>query len=184
MRCAMSASIRIRIGVLATAASLALMAGSALGQSAPGGAIGSQGPSPMGGSSSAAPARPAPNPLTMEDLSKIKGSAVYDSTGQKLGSVSTILMKPGSKTIDRFVIGQGGVLGVGSHNVAVPIDDFKWDSQKDGFTLAKTADDLKAMPDWQEQVGEAPATAPSTSSPSPTGTTGSTPATGTGGSMR
>jgi hypothetical protein len=92
----------------------------------------------------------------MEDISKINGASVYGSDDAKIGSISTVLMKPESKTIDRFVVGEGGVLGVGTHYVALPITAFSWDSQRGGFKLAKTADDLKAMPEWKQQVAEAP----------------------------
>lgn len=151
-------SQRLQVGIITTVASVALLAGAAFGQSAPGGsgAAGSPGPAPMSSGASAQPQKPAINPLTLEDVSKIKGTAVYDSADKKIGSISTILMKPESKTIDRFVIGEGGVLGVGSHYVAMPIDAFTWDAQKDGFRLAKTADDLKSMPEWKEQVAESP----------------------------
>jgi hypothetical protein len=94
----------------------------------------------------------------MEDISKINGAPVYGSDDGKIGSISTVLMKPESKTIDRFVVGEGGVLGVGTHYVALPINAFSWDSQRGGFRLAKTADDLKAMPEWKQQVAEAPDT--------------------------
>lgn len=91
----------------------------------------------------------------MEDVSKISGSAVYGSDNSKIGSVSTVLMKPENKTIDRFVVSSGGVLGVGGHKVALPLDQFTWDSEKDGYKIAKTSDDLKSMPEWQNQTARA-----------------------------
>jgi sporulation protein YlmC with PRC-barrel domain len=91
----------------------------------------------------------------MEDVSKITGSTVYGNDDSKIGSVSTLLMKPESKTIDRFVVSEGGVLGVGSHKVALPVDQFTWDSDKGGFKIAKSADDLKSMPEWQNQTARA-----------------------------
>jgi len=95
---------------------------------------------------------PAPDPLKMEDISKISGSTVYGTDDNKIGSVSTVLMNPSSKTIDRFVVSSGGVLGVGGHKVALPLDQFTWDSDKGGFKVTKTTDDLKSMPEWQNQT--------------------------------
>jgi hypothetical protein len=44
------------------------------------------------------------------------------------------------------------------------VSSFHWDSQKREFTIQKTADDLKAMPEWtQPQLAEAPAGSSSTS---------------------
>jgi hypothetical protein len=150
----------MRLRVVMTAAGMVLLAGSALAQSSgaqspamPGGGGG------LGGTPSVAPRAqpPAPDPLSLEDVSRIKGAAVYDSNDNKVGNVSTILMKPESRTIDRLVVGEGGVLGFGSHNVALPVDAFSWDSQKAGFKITKTADDLKSMPEWQQQMSQAPA---------------------------
>jgi sporulation protein YlmC with PRC-barrel domain len=95
-----------------------------------------------------APRTPMSDPMAQEDLSEVKGSAVFGSDDKKIGSVSTMLMDTKSKKLDRLVVSEGGVLGVGSHRVALPVDDFKWDGQKRGFKIGKTADDLKKMPEW------------------------------------
>ena len=154
----MAATLSMRLRVITAVSSLALLAaGPALAQSqSPGGGA----LMPPAGSSAAPRAHqraPAPNPLTGEDVSMIQGAAVYDSSGARIGSVSNVLMQPTTKTIDRLVVGQGGILGVGSHHVVLPVDAFSWDQQKDGFTVTKTAADLKAMPEWpQKQLSQAP----------------------------
>jgi sporulation protein YlmC with PRC-barrel domain len=126
-----------------SAAALALSTSVAFAQMAP--VPGSASPG-----ATAMPQRPAVNPLTLEDVSHITGTAVYGGDDKKIGSVSDVLMNPGSKTIDRFVVAEGGVLGVGAHHVALPVDQFRWSQDKDGFTIAKTADDLKSMAAWQD----------------------------------
>jgi len=98
---------------------------------------------------------PAINPLTKEDVSNIEGTSVYGDDG-KIGSVSTVLMEPSSKKIDRLVVTAGGVLGVGGHRVALPIDQFSWDADKAAFKLSTTMANLKSMPEWVE--GETTAT--------------------------
>ena len=152
----MAARSTLRLRVITAVSSMALLtAGTALAQSTlphAGGGGGLGAPS----AAMARPRAPAPNPLTMEDVSKIEGTAVYDSKGSKIGSISTVLMQPSSKTIDRLVVGEGGVLGIGSHHVALPVNEFSWDGQKDGFTVAKSADELKSMPEWKQQLSEAP----------------------------
>lgn len=97
-----------------------------------------------------APKVPAQNPLKQEDVSKIEGTSVLGIDGKKLGDVSRVLMKPEDKTIDRLVVRSGGLLGVGGHLVAMPIDEFSWDADAGAFKIAKTADDLKMMAEWQE----------------------------------
>jgi sporulation protein YlmC with PRC-barrel domain len=131
------------------------------------------------------------DPLSSEDISQIEGSSVVAGDGSSIGKVSTVLMDPANKKVDRLVVAEGGVLGVGSHKVALPVDAFHWDTQKHQFTIQKTADDLKAMPEWQQpQLAAAPSgassgsSAPAASSPPPTsresgagaGANGSSPA--------
>jgi PRC-barrel domain len=94
------------------------------------------------------PLKQEPDPLKQEDVSQIKGAVVYGGDNKKIGSIATVLMRPDSHQIDRLVVGAGGVLGVGAHDVALPINQFRWDSQRAGFKISKTAADLKAMPAW------------------------------------
>jgi len=147
--------------VTITAAALALSTSVALAQMAP--APGGISTTPSGGGlggpgATQAPHVPAVNPLTAEDVSRISGTAVYGSDDKKIGSVSNVLMKPESKQIDRLVVAQGGLLGVGAHHVALPVDQFKWDQQKEGFTIGKTSADLKSMAEWQDPSRQAMAT--------------------------
>jgi sporulation protein YlmC with PRC-barrel domain len=146
----------MRTKLITTVSALMLMAAPVLAQTTPAPAPRS---APPAAATTPPPAlavkTPVPDPLKMEDVSKITGSAVYGSDDSKIGSVSTVLMQPQNRTIDRLVVSAGGVLGVGGHKVAVPLDQFKWDSDKGGFKIAKTTDDLKSMPEWQSQTARA-----------------------------
>jgi sporulation protein YlmC with PRC-barrel domain len=155
----------------AIGALLALGAGSALAQSStsgPGAAAPSRTAAPPSSNApSASSGTPMKDPLSSEDISQIEGSSVVAGDGSSIGKVSTVLMDPASKKVDRLVIAEGGVLGVGAHKVALPVDSFHWDAQKHEFKIQKTADDLKAMPEWQQpQLAEAPSGS-SSGSPAP-----------------
>ena len=147
----------MRSRLIITASALALLAAPALAQTStsPPPAGGLTTPrtmtptTPPGAPPAAAARTPAPDPLTLEDTAEIKGSTVYGSDDKKIGAVSAVLMQPQSKTIDRLVVNEGGLLGVGGHRVALPLSDFKWSSDKDAFTIGKTADELKSMPEWK-----------------------------------
>jgi sporulation protein YlmC with PRC-barrel domain len=142
-----------RTTLLAAAAALALLATPAVAQtSAPGGAT-RPGTSSLGATPTPAQAKPKPDPLHQEDVSEIKGAAVYGSDGKKIGDVSTLLMRASTHTIDRLVVGAGGVLGVGAHEVALPLDQFHWDGQKGGFVINQTEAQLKSMPSWSGAGG-------------------------------
>jgi sporulation protein YlmC with PRC-barrel domain len=107
---------------------------------------------------------PAVDPFTQADVSKISGTAVYGSDGSKVGSVSHVLMNNG-KSIDKLVVAQGGVLGMGAHQVALPVDQFRWDQSKEGFTIGKNADELKSMAEWQAPGSNATTTGSGSSMP-------------------
>jgi sporulation protein YlmC with PRC-barrel domain len=91
-----------------------------------------------------------PNPLNQEDISKIEGKSVYGTDRSSLGSITTVLMNPQKRTIDRLVIESGGVLGVGAHRYAVPLDKFTWDAQRGGFIVGMDEKALKSQPEWVE----------------------------------
>jgi sporulation protein YlmC with PRC-barrel domain len=154
----MAAQFDMRLRVITIASAAALLGGSAPAQTGPatGGPAGGLGSPPHAENTAPRARAPAVNPLTMEDVSKISGTAVYDSKDTKIGSISAALMNPSSKTIDRLVVNEGGVLGVGGHHVALGLDAFTWDSEKGGFRVAKTGDELKAMPEWNKELSQAP----------------------------
>jgi sporulation protein YlmC with PRC-barrel domain len=84
-----------------------------------------------------APASPTPAPAASVsvDQSSLKGSnwrasklvglAVYNDSNEKLGDISEILVDKTGK-INAVIIGVGGFLGVGQHDIAVSFDKLKW----------------------------------------------------------
>ena len=140
-------------------AALTLMSAAAFAQTTPSSPSRPTSPSP---GATMAPAKPAPaiNPLTQEDISNVQGQTVYGGDDAKLGHISNVLMDPKTKQIDRLVVSAGGVLGIGSHRVAIPVDQFSWDGERAVFKLTKDVAALKSMPEWVEG-----ATATGTSQP-------------------
>ena len=141
--------------ILAAASVLALTVGAAQAQQNQGTGTDQAAPPPPAGDTTmgqpVANLPPAPNPLDSQDVSKLNGADVYGADGHKIGDVSTALMDPSTKVIDRLVVSSGGVLGIGMHYVVLPIADFSWDAQKAGFRIAETAKDVKAMPEWKAE---------------------------------
>ena len=126
-------------------AAVALLTSTALAQTSAG-----THPATSPGATTAPAPKPAVNPLTQSDVSKIEGTAVFGSKNDKLGHISEVLMNPETKKIDRLVVAAGGFLGVGGHLVALPIDQFTWDSKNGGFKLNMTEAALKSKPAWAE----------------------------------
>jgi sporulation protein YlmC with PRC-barrel domain len=78
---------------------------------------------------------------------KILGKAVYNDKNEKVGVVDDLIITP-DKSLSYAIIGVGGFIGIGKHDVAVPVGQFKED--KGRIVLAgATKDALKAMPKFE-----------------------------------
>jgi hypothetical protein len=78
---------------------------------------------------------------------KILGKAVYNDKNEKIGVVDDLIVAP-DRSISYAIIGAGGFLGMGKHDVAIPVGQFKED--KGWIVLAgATKDALKAMPKFE-----------------------------------
>jgi sporulation protein YlmC with PRC-barrel domain len=78
---------------------------------------------------------------------QVLGKTVFNDGGDRIGKVDDIIVAP-DKAVSYAIIGAGGFLGVGRHDVAIPVSQIK---QSDGkFILAgATKDALKAMPPFE-----------------------------------
>jgi len=79
---------------------------------------------------------------------QVLGKKVFNDGGDGIGKVDDIIVAP-DKAVSYAIIGAGGFLGVGRHDVAIPVSQIK--QQSDGkFILAgATKDALKAMPPFE-----------------------------------
>ena len=93
----------------------------------------------------AAPATQATRHMRDDQLraSKLIGSAVYDPSEQKIGTIDELVLNPDGKVAD-VVLGVGGFLGAGEKHVAVAMADLKR-GKNDHFVLNTTKDALKQM---------------------------------------
>jgi len=57
--------------------------------------------------------------------SKLVGLSIYNESNENLGSISEILVDNSGK-INAVIVGVGGFLGVGQHDIAVSFDKLKW----------------------------------------------------------
>lgn len=81
--------------------------------------------------------------LSVKD--KIMGQNVYDEKNEKVGAIEDVVLTPDGK-VSTFVVGAGGFLGMGEHNVAIPYEKVSKAGDKlmlEGYTK----DQLKALPE-------------------------------------
>ena len=78
---------------------------------------------------------------------QVLGKTVYNDNGEAIGKVDDIIVAP-DKAVSYAIIGAGGFLGMGRHDVAIPVSQLKEIDQK--FILAGgTKDAIKAMPPFE-----------------------------------
>src|SRR6266702_132316 len=78
---------------------------------------------------------------------QVLGKTVYNDNGDGIGKVDDIIVAP-DKAVSYAIIGAGGFLGVGRHDVAIPVSQLKEDSGK--FILpGGSRDAIKAMPGFE-----------------------------------
>ncbi len=78
---------------------------------------------------------------------QIMGKDVYNDKGEKVGEVVDLIIAP-DKAVSYAIIGTGGFLGMGKHDVAIRMNQFKMAGGK--MTLpGATKDAVKAMPAFE-----------------------------------
>jgi hypothetical protein len=91
-------------------------------------------------------AQPADTVLSRD----IVGQTVHAPDNSKIGSISDLILGRDAKTVEGFVVGVGGFLGIGERNVALTMDKLRIAPQPDG-SVKLTSDVTK------EQLSNAPA---------------------------
>jgi sporulation protein YlmC with PRC-barrel domain len=75
------------------------------------------------------------------------GKAILNDQHQKIGTIEDIIISP-DNSASYAIIGAGGFLGLGKHDVAIPFNQFKVEGKN--FVLpGASKDKLKALPKFQ-----------------------------------
>ena len=67
--------------------------------------------------------------------SKVKGTAVYNSAGDRIGTVEDIVLDKQSNQIMFAALGFGGLLGIGEKYYPVPWSMLDYDENKGGYVV-------------------------------------------------
>lgn len=78
---------------------------------------------------------------------QILGKDVYNQAGEKVGDINDLIVAP-SRAFAYAIVGVGGFLGMGEHNVAVPVSKLKQQMGKIVLSGA-TKEALKAAPKFE-----------------------------------
>lgn len=87
----------------------------------------------------------------------VLGKPVYNETNEKVGNVQDLIVTP-ENAVSFAIVGAGGFVGVGRHDVAIPVNQFKYDQGKIVLPGAHK-DAIKALPEFKYERQEKPAKA-------------------------
>jgi hypothetical protein len=94
--------------------------------------------------------QPADTLLTRD----IVGQSVYQPDDTKIGSISDLLLSRDAKSVQGFVIGVGGFLGIGERSVALTMDKLKMTPDQNGnvkLVMDIKREDLANAPVFKSQ---------------------------------
>ena len=78
--------------------------------------------------------------------SKVKGTSVYNTTGDKIGHVEDVVLDKLSDHIMFAALGFGGVLGMGEKYAPVPWSMLDYQPDKGGYVVPLSEDIIKKAP--------------------------------------
>ena len=78
--------------------------------------------------------------------SKVKGTTVYNTAGEKIGRVEDVVLDKQSDHILFAALGFGGVLGMGEKYYPVPWPILEYDTQKGGYVISVDKEQIDRAP--------------------------------------
>lgn len=80
--------------------------------------------------------------------SQVNGTAVYDTTGARLGQVYDVLLDKVSGQADYAVLSFGGFLGIGDRYHPLPWNQLRYDTQLGGYVVSLDRGQLEGAPNY------------------------------------
>ncbi len=85
---------------------------------------------------------------TLISADKVQGTAVYDQSGERLGTIDSLMLNKRSGKVAYAVMSFGGFLGIGERYHPLPWDKLTYDTDKGGYNIGATQDQLRAGPTY------------------------------------
>ncbi|MBS0407926.1 MAG: PRC-barrel domain-containing protein [Proteobacteria bacterium] len=77
---------------------------------------------------------------------KVGGTNVYNTAGEKLGSIETVMIDRVSGNVRYAVLEFGGFLGMGTDRYPLPWSALEYDHERDGYVVPLDKERLKDAP--------------------------------------
>jgi sporulation protein YlmC with PRC-barrel domain len=79
---------------------------------------------------------------------KVEGTSVYDRSGNKLGTISNVMLDKRSAQVAHAVLSFGGFLGMGSNYHPLPWNQLTYDTNQGGYVIDLTKEQLEGAPSY------------------------------------
>lgn len=79
---------------------------------------------------------------------RVEGTAVYNPTGERLGSISRLMIGKRDGQVQCAVLSFGGFLGIGNDHYPLPWSMLHYDLDKGGYVVDLQKDKLKDAPSY------------------------------------
>jgi hypothetical protein len=79
---------------------------------------------------------------------QLLGQNVYNDKDEKIGEIEDIIISP-DKSISYGIVSSGGFLGIGSHDIAIPANQFRMGDNGRLQLPGATKETIRAMPEFE-----------------------------------
>lgn len=79
---------------------------------------------------------------------KVKGTAVYDTSGEKIGTIHDVMLGKLSGKIAYAVMSFGGFLGIGEKYHPLPWDSLDYDTSLGGYSVGMAGEGFRDAPNY------------------------------------
>lgn len=84
--------------------------------------------------------------------SKVEGTAVYNHSGDKLGSISHFMVGKRDGRVSYAVMSFGGFMGLGTDEYTLPWEKLEYDTNKGGYVVDVSKEQLKQAPRYNRDT--------------------------------
>ncbi|WP_419814604.1 PRC-barrel domain-containing protein [Glacieibacterium sp.] len=85
---------------------------------------------------------------TLISADKVQGTAVYDASGERLGTIDSLMLNKRSGKVAYAVMSFGGFLGIGERYHPLPWNVLTYDTDKGGYNIGQTTDQIRGAPNY------------------------------------
>ncbi|WP_244488151.1 PRC-barrel domain-containing protein [Aureimonas sp. Leaf454] len=82
------------------------------------------------------------------EASRVSGTSVYDTQGEKLGSIDDVVLGKRDGRVKYAILSFGGFLGIGEEHYPLPWDALKYDERQGGYVVGIPIEQLKGAPSY------------------------------------